>query len=64
MKTPLRRAGLKLVCSGLVVGLLFPALLCSAELKVGIASVDITPHKAVALWGHSACVSRPRRIRL
>jgi hypothetical protein len=33
------------------VWLVFPALLCSAELKVGTASVDITPNKAVALWG-------------
>lgn len=47
MKTPLRSAGLKPACSGLVIWLLFPALLCSAELKVGAASVDITPHKAV-----------------
>jgi len=31
--------------------LVFPALLCSAELQVGAASVDITPNKAVALWG-------------
>ena len=31
--------------------LVFPALLCGAELQVGAASVDITPNKAVALWG-------------
>ncbi|MDY0166160.1 MAG: hypothetical protein RBS80_06425 [Thermoguttaceae bacterium] len=31
--------------------LLTPALLYGAELQVGAASVDITPPKAVALWG-------------
>ncbi len=51
MKMPLFNAGLKTACSGLVAWLLFPALLYSAELKVGAASVDITPNKAVALWG-------------
>ncbi len=51
MPMPLLRAGLKTACSGLLTWLLFPALLCSAELNVGAASVDITPNKAVALWG-------------
>ena len=41
----------KTVCSGLLVWLVFPALFCRAELQVGSASVDITPSKAVALWG-------------
>ncbi len=51
MKVPLLNAGMKTVCCGLVVCLLFPALLSSAELQVGTASVDITPDKNVALWG-------------
>lgn len=38
-------------CCGLLVCLLFPALLCGAELRAGAAPVDITPDKAVALWG-------------
>lgn len=54
MTTPLLSAGLKTAGSGLVAWLLFPALLYSAELKVGAASVDITPNKAVALWGQFA----------
>ena len=33
------------------VELALPTLVCSAELQVGAASVDITPNKAVALWG-------------
>ncbi len=45
------RAGLKVACSGVLLWLLLPALLCSAELQVGAASVDITPTKNVALWG-------------
>ena len=36
---------------GLLASVLFPALLYGAELQVGTASVDITPNKAVALWG-------------
>ena len=51
MKMPWLGAGLKTVCSGFVIWLVFPALLYSAELQVGVASVDITPNKAVALWG-------------
>ena len=39
------------VCSGLLVGFVLPARLSSAELQVGSASVEITPTKAVALWG-------------
>lgn len=38
-------------CCGMLVWLLFSTLLCGAELKIGAASVDITPDKAVALWG-------------
>lgn len=45
------RAPVSTMCCVLLVWLLFPALLCSAELQVGAASVDITPNKAVALWG-------------
>ena len=51
MKMSLFRVAFKTACSGLFVWLVFPALLCSAELQVGTASVDITPNKAVALWG-------------
>jgi len=51
MKMSLLRAPFNTLCSGLFVWLVFPALLCSAELQVGAASVDITPNKAVALWG-------------
>ena len=51
MKTLLLRAALKPACSGLFVWFVFPALLCSSELQVGTASVDITPNKTVALWG-------------
>ena len=51
MKMCLLRAAFKTACSGLFVWLVFPALLCSAELQVGTASVDVTPNKAVALWG-------------
>ena len=51
MKASSLSAAFTTVCSGLFVWLLFPALLCSAELQVGSASVDITPNKAVALWG-------------
>lgn len=34
-----------------LVGLAFPTLALSTELQVGAASVDVTPNKAVALWG-------------
>ena len=51
MKMSSLSAAFKTVCSGLFVWLVFPALLCRAELQVGTASVDITPNKAVALWG-------------
>jgi hypothetical protein len=51
MKTALLNAAFKMACGELLVGLVFPALLCGAELQVGAASVDITPNKAVALWG-------------
>ena len=51
MKTPSLRAAFTTMYGWLLVGLVFPALLCSAELQVGTASVDITPSKAVALWG-------------
>ncbi len=39
------------VCSGLLICLILPAVSGGAELQVGTASVDITPNKAVALWG-------------
>lgn len=39
------------LCSALFVWLALPTLLYSAELQVGTASIDITPDKAVALWG-------------
>ncbi|MCE5269355.1 MAG: hypothetical protein LLG00_15875 [Planctomycetaceae bacterium] len=45
------RSGLKTAQIALVVWLVFPALSRGAELNVGAASVDITPNKAVALWG-------------
>ncbi len=45
------RAPFNALCSALFLWLTFPVLLCSAELQVGTASVDITPNKAVALWG-------------
>ena len=51
MKTSSLRAPLNTVCSALFVSLVFPALMYSSELHVGAASVDITPNKAVALWG-------------
>ena len=51
MKRSLLSVVFQTVCSGLFVWLVFPALLCGAELQVGAASVDITPNKAVALWG-------------
>ena len=51
MKMPLFLARLKTACSGLAAWLLLSAVLHGAELKVGAASVDITPNKAVALWG-------------
>ena len=52
MKMSLLGAGLKTACSGLVVWLLFPALLCGAELKVGAASVDITLRSHAASTGN------------
>ena len=65
MKIFLLRAAFKTACSGLFVWLVFPALLCSAELQVGTALVDITPNKAVALWGQFGRPTeqrhRPRR---
>ncbi len=51
MRTSSLRAPFNALCIALFVWLVFPALLCSAELQVGAASVDITPNKAVALWG-------------
>lgn len=38
-------------CGGLLVLLLAPSLVCGSELRVGTSSVDITPNRAVALWG-------------
>lgn len=51
MKMPLLSGAFRAVCGGVLVCLLAPAVLCGAELQVGTASVDITPNKAVALWG-------------
>ncbi len=51
MKLGFSRASLPAACCGLLSCLLLPALLSGAQLEVGAASVDITPHKAVALWG-------------
>lgn len=51
MKTSLLCAVLRLASSALVIGFVLPSLAWSAELQVGAASVDITPPKAVALWG-------------
>jgi hypothetical protein len=51
MKMRLHRLGLKTGGSGIVAWLLFPALLCASHLEIGAASVDITPNRAVALWG-------------
>jgi hypothetical protein len=44
-------AGWQVVCSGFVLWLACPVFLWGAQLQVGTASVDITPNKAVALWG-------------
>jgi hypothetical protein len=51
MKMPLHTVACKASCCGLFVLLLTPAVQCGAPLQVGTASVDITPPKAVALWG-------------
>lgn len=51
MNTSFLRAAFRTGCGGLLVGCVLPALLCGAELQVGAASVEITPNKAVALWG-------------
>lgn len=51
MKATRRSSRLTTACSAVVAWILFPALLCGAELNIGAASVDITPDKAVALWG-------------
>ncbi|NLF73379.1 MAG: hypothetical protein GX575_30445 [Candidatus Anammoximicrobium sp.] len=51
MKRFLLSVVLKTVSCGAFVWLAGSALSCPAELQVGAASVDITPNKAVALWG-------------
>lgn len=51
MKTPSLSAASRIVCCAALAWLVIPDLLYSAELQVGTASVDITPKKAVALWG-------------
>lgn len=51
MKMPNLARRISSTCCGMLVWLVFPAFLWGAELKVGAASVDITPDKAVALWG-------------
>ncbi len=50
MKTA-RTTVFKATCSAILACLLLPVLAHGAELQVGAASVDITPPKAVALWG-------------
>ena len=50
MKTSFLGAACRAAC-GLLVCVVLPALTLGAELKVGAASVDITPSRAVALWG-------------
>ena len=54
MKTASVRGTIPSICSVLFVWLVFPTLLYGGELQVGAASVDITPNKAVALWGQFA----------
>ena len=54
MKRSSLRAAFTSLFSGLLLGLVLPAPLCRAELQVGTASVDVTPNKAVALWGQFA----------
>lgn len=51
MKTQLSRAAVLAACGVLLAWLSAPAVSRGAELQVGAASVDITPPKAVALWG-------------
>lgn len=51
MKMPVFGAVCRAACGGLLMCALLPALTLGGELKVGAASVDITPNKAVALWG-------------
>ncbi|NLY02822.1 MAG: hypothetical protein GXY83_42760, partial [Rhodopirellula sp.] len=51
MKTSLLPAAARGACGVLLAWLLVPAVSGGAELQVGAASVDITPNKAVALWG-------------
>ena len=51
MKMSFFRAEYRRVGGGLLVWLTFAVLANGAELQVGTASVDITPNKAVALWG-------------
>ena len=51
MKTSSLFAAITTMFAGLFIGLAMPASPCLAELQVGTASVDITPNKAVALWG-------------
>jgi hypothetical protein len=54
MKRSSVRVVFTMVCGVLLVCLVFPVLLWGADLQVGAASVDITPNKAVALWGQFA----------
>jgi len=51
MKRSSLSAAFPWMIGGLFAWFVFPALVCGAELQVGAASVDITPNKAVALWG-------------
>ncbi|MBN1852989.1 MAG: hypothetical protein JW829_09710 [Pirellulales bacterium] len=51
MSSTSRRANFTTTFSLFLAAFAMPAPFCCAELKVGTASVDITPNKAVALWG-------------
>lgn len=51
MKTLVRLAGVWAIGCGLAAWSMCPSRGVAAELQVGAASVDITPEKAVALWG-------------
>jgi len=51
MKRPSLRVAFTATAGVFMVALVLPASLCSAELEIGAVSVDITPNKAVALWG-------------
>ncbi len=51
MSTCSLRTALTVILGGLLMALVLPARSSLADFQVGAASVDITPNKAVALWG-------------